>query len=75
MKNPTWRPLVFCGVRRHDEGDVFAAGAFDASAGDDATRVGEQHDLEQHRGRVGAGADLVVVEAGIEAAQIHLVIE
>ena len=30
-----------------DEGDVFAAGAFDVAAADDAARVGEQYNLEQ----------------------------
>ena len=58
-----------------DEGDVLAAGALDAAAADDALRVGEQHDLEQHRGRVGGGAGQVVVVARIEAGQIDLVVE
>ena len=60
---------------QRDEGDVLAAGALDAAAADDAVRVGEQHDLEQHRRRVGAGAGLVVPKARIEGRQIDLVIE
>jgi hypothetical protein len=58
-----------------DEGDVLATRAFDATAGDDAARVRQKNDLEQHGRRVGARAGHVVVEAHIEAAEIDLVIE
>ena len=58
-----------------DEGDVLAAGAFDVAAADDALAVGEQHDLEQHGRRVGGGAGVVVVVAGVEAGQVELVID
>ena len=58
-----------------DEGDVVPAGALDAATADDAPRIGEQHHLEQHGRRVGAGAGEVVLVAGIEAAEVKFVID
>jgi hypothetical protein len=40
-----------------------------------ALAVGEQHDLEQHCRWESAGAGAVVVEAGVEAGQVDLVIK
>ena len=42
---------------------------------DDALAVGEQDDLEQHGGRIGGSAGGVVIEPGIEAGQVELVID
>ena len=50
-----------------DEGDVVAAHALDASAGYDALGVGEQHDLQEHGGRIGGRAGFIILEPGIEA--------
>lgn len=58
-----------------DEGDVFAAGALDVAAADDALGIAEQDDLEQHGGRIGAGAGGVIAEAGIAAAEVDFVVE
>ena len=58
-----------------DEGDVLAARTLDAAAGDDAARVGQQHDLQEHGRRVGTRTDLVVVKARVERAQVDLAVE
>ena len=51
------------------------ADGFDIAAGDNALAVGEQHDLEQHRGRIGGGPCFIIPEPGIEAGQIQLVVD
>jgi hypothetical protein len=51
-----------------NEGDLFAAGGLNAAA------VGEEDDLEQHGRRVGGSAGEVVFIAGVEAAEVDLVI-
>ena len=67
---------VGCGVAREgDEGDVFPAGALDRPGADDAAAVGEQDDFEQQGRWVGAGAGVVVVVVGVEAAEIDFVID
>lgn len=38
-------------------------------------RVGEQHDLEQHGGRIRCRAGFIIFEATIETRQVYLVIE
>ncbi len=48
-----------------DEGDVVAAGGFDATAGYDALAVSEQDDLEQQGEWVGGRASGVVPEPDI----------
>ena len=58
-----------------DEGDVVPAGALDAATADDAPAVGEQHHLEQHGRRVGAGAGEVVLVAGVETVEVKFVID
>ena len=58
-----------------DEGDMLAARALDASAGDNAARVGQQHDLQEHGRRVGTRTGVVVVEARVERAQVDLAVE
>jgi hypothetical protein len=58
-----------------NEGDLFAAGAFDLARADDAPRIGEKHDLEQHGRRVGGGTGEVVLVAGVEPAQVQFVID
>jgi len=62
-------------VRRAVAGDgheqhVAATGGFDLPRAHDSARVGEQHDLEQHGGRVGRGAARVVAEPRFERRQI-----
>ena len=54
---------------------MLAARTLDAAAGDDAARVGQQHDLQEHGRRVGTRTDLVVVEARVERAQVDLAVE
>ena len=58
-----------------DEGDVFAAGALDAPAADDAPAVGKENDLEQHPRRVGAGAGEIVLVAAVKAPEIDFVVD
>ena len=57
--------------RQSDEGDVVAAGGFNATAGHNALAVGEEH---KHGGRIGGSAGGVVPEPGIEAGQIKFVV-
>jgi len=57
------RPTV---AGQGDEGDVFAAGALDVAAADDALRVGKQDHFEQHGGRIGCSTCFVVAEPRIE---------
>ena len=56
-------------------GDMFATGALDVAAADDALAVGEQHDLEQHGGRVSRCSSVIVAESRIEVGQVYLVIQ
>jgi len=58
-----------------DEGHLFPASPLDATAADNALRIGEQHHLQQHRRRIRRGPRLVVAKPRIEARQIDLVIE
>lgn len=58
-----------------NEGHLFETGLSDGATGDEATRVGKQHHLEQHRGWIGRGSGEVVTEAGIEMREVNLVIE
>ena len=58
-----------------DKGHLVAAGPFNATAADNALRIGKQHHLQQHRRRIGRGARRVVAKARIEARPIDLVIE
>ena len=58
-----------------DEGDVLAAGALDVAAADDALGIGEQDNLQEHRGWIGGGTGCIVAETGIETGQIELVID
>jgi hypothetical protein len=58
-----------------DERDVLCAGTLDAATADNSPRIGEEHDLEQHGRRVGAGAGEIVLVAGVEAGQVELVID
>lgn len=58
-----------------DAENVLTTGASDAATADNALRVGQQHDLEHHGRRVGAGAGHVVPVAGIETRQIDLAID
>ena len=60
--------LAVAGQR--DEDDVFAAGTLDVAAADDALRVGEQHDLDEHSRRIRCRARGIVAEAGIETGQV-----
>ena len=54
-------------ARQGDKGNVMTADGFDVAAGDKALAVGEQHDLEQHRWRIGGSAGFIIPEPGIEA--------
>lgn len=49
--------LTIAGPR--DEGDLFDTGSGDGTTRHQTAGVGEQHDLEQRRGRVGGGAESV----------------
>ena len=60
---------------QRDEGDVFAAGALDVAAADDALRIGEQHNLQQHDGRISGGSRDVIFETRIETGQVKLVVD
>lgn len=62
-------------ARQGDEGNVVAADGFNVAAGNDALAVGEQNNLEQHGGWIGGSAGGVILEPGIEAGQIDLVID
>ena len=62
-------------ARERDEGDVVAAGALDLPTADDAPAVGEQHDFQQHRRRVGRRAGEIILVAGIETGEIKFVID
>ena len=57
------------------EGVMFAAGALDGTAADDALAVGEQDDFEWHGGQVGCSSGEVVAIFGIETGQVDLVVE
>jgi hypothetical protein len=39
------------------------------------SRVGQQHDLEQHGGWKGRSAGVVIFEAGIKGAEVNLLVE
>ena len=56
------------------EDDVLPAGPLDLAAGDDAPRVGIEHDLQKNPGIVGRGAGLVVGKAGVEQGKVKLVV-
>ena len=58
-----------------DEGHVLFAGPRDATTAHDALRVGEQHDLEQQRRRIGRRAGRVVPKPRVEMRQIDGVVE
>ena len=58
-----------------DEGHVLLTGPFDAATADDALRIREQHDPQQHRGRIRRGPGRVVPEAGVEMRQVDRVVE
>ena len=66
------RPRI--GGQSHED-DVFPAGLLDLPAGDDAPRVGIEHDLQKNPGIVSGGAGLVVAEAGVEQGQVKLVVD
>jgi hypothetical protein len=59
------------GVEQH----VLAAQRLDLAAAHDALAVGEQHDLEQHRRRIGRCADFFVLEARLENVQRDVLID
>ena len=69
--------VVKCGMlaAQSDEGNVLAAGAFNAAAAHYPQAVCKQHDLEQQPRRVGASAGGVVPVADIEPRQVDLVID
>jgi len=56
-----------------DERDVFAAEPFDRATAHDPVRVGAQDHGEQHRGRIGGRARVVVPKPRIEARQVDRV--
>ena len=57
------------------EDNVLPAGLLDLPAGDDAPRVGVEHDLEQNLGIVGCGAGRIIFEAFIEDGEIELMVD
>jgi hypothetical protein len=54
---------------------VFATGTLDGATANDALRICEQYDLEQHRGRISRNPGHIVAEPGVEVGQVNLVIE
>jgi hypothetical protein len=62
------------GGKRHED-HVLPAGLLDPAAGDDAPRIGEQHDLQQYPGIVGRGPCFVVLEAKVEKGEIEFVVD
>ena len=58
-----------------NERHLLATRAFDRPAAHDPARVGEEHHLQEHRGRIRRGSGLVVPESRVEVRQIDLVIE
>ena len=58
-----------------DEQHVVGAGLLDLAAGDEASAVGQQHELEHDARVVGADADFVVVEPGIQCRAVEFVID
>jgi len=69
------REVRAAGTTQGNEGHVFATGAFDPTAADNALRVGKEHHLQEHRGPIRRGARLIVSKARIKARQIDRVIE
>ena len=63
------------GVAGHgDEGDVVAADGFDVAARNEALAAGEQNNFEQHGGRITRRAGFIILEPGIEACEVKLVV-
>lgn len=58
-----------------NELDVALACGFNRAAGDQALAVGQQDNLEHDARVVGAGAYLIVLELGIERAELEFVID
>ena len=53
-----------------DEGDVFAAGALDVAAADDALRLGEQDDFQVHGWRISRRPRHVVAKTLIKTGKV-----
>ena len=53
-------------VGQGDESDVFHTGLGDTATRHQATGIGGQYDLKQHRGWLGRSPDVMVVEPDIE---------
>ena len=66
------RPAV---AGQRDKGDVFAAGAPDAAAADNAHGVREQDNLQKHGGRIGGCPRHVVAVTRIETREIEFVVD
>jgi len=66
------RPTI---ARQRHERDVLTAGPLDLPAADDAARVGEQHNLEQHQRRIRRRPAGVVAVGGIKRRQVRLVVD
>jgi len=62
------------GGERHED-HVFPASLLDLPAGDNAPRVGKEHDLQENPGIVCRGPGLVVAEAGVEQGQVKFVVD
>ena len=63
-------------VGRDDhEHHIFPTQGFDFATAGDASRVGQQHDLEQDGRIVGRAAVLVIVKAMVKDAQVEFVID
>ena len=54
---------------------MFAAGALDVAAADDAQRIGEQDNRQEHGGRICRCARYVVAVARIETCEIEFVVD
>jgi hypothetical protein len=62
--------VVQCGWVHH----VLAAGLLDLTAGEDPTRIGAHHDLQQNTRIKGRGAGVVVAVHVIEHREVNVVV-
>lgn len=58
-----------------DEGDVFSTGELNRTAGDEALAVGKQNDFEQHSRWIGGCSGNIILETGIKAGEIQLMVD
>jgi len=62
------------GRERHED-HVLATECFDLAATGDPPRIGQQHDLQQNRRIIGRATCFIVLELGVEDAQVEFVVD